>query len=290
MGDSSEKTFRQPPPRSLNAYTQMTILLGGFFQQFGWAFLGFGMIFVLAFSPFEAWKYALVPGPWDEVKGTVIATDPTNTSINENTVFKHGFLYVYQATEYTGICYSLNSYAPGASVPVKVNVRKPERSKIAGSQTAAAPRFASFVLIFPLVGLIMLVPGVRQQAKTLDLLRYGEFTRGVITNKEATGTVISINNVSYPVMKYTFRFSHGGREYDAVCKTHITQPLEDEERESILYYPDDPKFNAVYDGIYGAPQMDSMGYYIPADWRKAWVFLAPALSIALVATEVMRHM
>jgi len=290
MGDTHEKIFRQAPPRHLDAYTQMTILLGGFFQQFGWAFLGFGMIFVLAFSPFKAWKYALVPGPWEEVEGTVIATDPTNTSVNDNAVYKHGFLYVYQATEYTGICYSLNSYAPGAKVPVKVNARSPEKSKIAGSQTSEAPRFASFVLIFPLVGLVLLVPGIRQQAKTLDLLRYGEFTKGIMINKEATGTVISINNVSYPVMKYTFRFNYGGREYDAVCKTHITEPLEDEERESILFYPDDPHFNAVYDGISGSPQMDAMGYFIPSDWRKAWVFLAPALSIALVAAEVSRNL
>jgi hypothetical protein len=148
--------------------------------------------------------------------------------------------------------------------------------------TGTAPKFTAFVLIFPLVGLFMVIPGIRSQAKALDLLRNGEFTRGQLREKESTGTVYSINDVQYPEYKYTFDFQYNGVTYQAIAKTHITEPLEDEALENILFYPGYPTFNVVYDGISNSPRMDQMGNFITAPLGRAWVLLAPAFSILVI--------
>jgi hypothetical protein len=41
--------FIAQPPRNLSPLSRLTILLGGFYSQFGWAFFGFGMLFVWIF-------------------------------------------------------------------------------------------------------------------------------------------------------------------------------------------------------------------------------------------------
>lgn len=212
MGLAFEKTLRQPPPRHIDIYSQLTILLSGILQQMGWLFFGMGMLFVLIFVPF---------------------------------------------------------------------------TRIAGNESGSMPGFVVFVLVFPIVGLLMVIPGIRSQAKGLDLLRNGEFIRGKIRSKEHTGSTITINDRPYPVMKYTFDFEYQGKTYQADCKTHITEPLEDEAQETILYYPEDPGFNVVYDGITNSPQMDAMGNFKPVSWTKAWVFLCPAFSIFITGIAVL---
>ncbi len=156
-------------------------------------------------------------------------------------------------------------------------------SGIIGAQDAAFPKFVAFVLIFPIAGLFMVIPGLRKQAKGLDLLRNGEFTRAAIKSKEHTGSTIKINNQPYPVMKFTFEFEYQGSKHEAICRTHLTEPLEDEEQETILFYPTKPDFNIVYDGISNSPGMDPMGNFLPVSWTKAWVFLGPAVGIFMTA-------
>lgn len=283
MAAQLEKNLRQPPPRRMDIYTQLTILLSGFSQQMGWTFFGFGMLIASFFLPDSDWKHTFIPGPWDETEGLVVTRDPTNTTINDNSVWKYVHKFTFQGKEYLGKSYDLDYLEPGQKTGITFNTRWPRYSRITGSMTGPAPKFAAFVLVFPLAGLFMLIPGIRRQAKALDLLRNGEFTRGRLREKESTGTVYSVNETQYPEYKYTFDFQHNGVAYQAMATTHITEPMEDEELETILYYPDYPSFNVVYDGISSSPRMDQMGNFIPAPISKAWVFLAPVFSILVIA-------
>lgn len=280
MGVAFEKNLRQSPPRYIDAYTQMTILLSGFLQQMGWFFLGFGMIFVIVFLPFSDWKYVLTRGPWEVVEGVVEQSNPTSSYVNEKQVWEYVHKFSLQGVEYTGESYANEGdFSPGQAVSVRVNVRMPWVSKIEGTRDGVFPKLVIFVLLFPLVGLGMLIPGLRRQSKSLDLLRNGEFTRGKLREKTGTGTMITINDRKYPVYKFIFDFDYKGTTYQAECTTHITEPLEDETQETILFYPDYPSFNVVYDGISNSPQMDAMGNFIAASWKGVLVFLAPAFAI-----------
>lgn len=288
MNANPEKTLRQPPPRYIDAYSQLVILLSGFLQQMGWGFLGFGMIFVLVFFPFTEWKFALATGPWEVVQGEITGSEGTDLSINDQQVWKYGYKFSFDGRDFEGVSYDFYSdLPPGRAVAVRVNARNPVVSNIEGMRYGSRPLFLTFVLIFPVVGLFMIVPAVRKQAKSLDLLRHGEFTRGEVRSKDPTGTTISINNRTYPVYKYTFDFTYLGTTYQAICKAHITEPLEDETLETILFYPNNPGFNAVYDGISNSPRMDGMGNFIPVSWKKIWVFLAPSFSILITAIAVL---
>lgn len=282
MAVAYEKSLRQPPPRRIDIYTQLTILLSGFSQQMGWTFFGFGMLIAAIFLPNSDWKHTFIPGPWEETGGVVVTRDPTTTTINDHAVWKYLHKFTLQGEEYLGKSYSLDYLEPGQKVGVTFNTRWPRYSRITGGMTGAAPKFTAFVLIFPLVGLFMLIPGIRRQAKALDLLRNGEFTRGQLREKVSTGTVYSVNDVQYPEYKYTFDFQYNGAAYQAIAITHITEPLEDETLETILFYPDHPSFNVVYDGISSSPRMDPMGNFIPAPITQAWVFLAPTFSILVI--------
>jgi len=268
----------------MDAFSQLVILLSGLLQQMGWGFLGFGMIFVLVFFPFSEWKSALAIGPWEMVQGEITGSEGTSLSINDQVVWKYGFKYSYDGRDFENVSYDFFRDLPsGQAVSVRVNTRNPGVSNIEGMRTGSRPKFLTFVLIFPLTGLFMVIPGLRRQAKSLDLLRHGEFTRGTIKSKDPTGTTITINNRTYPVYKYTFDFEYFGTTYQAVCKTHVTEPLEDEKLETILFYPNNPGFNAVYDGISNSPRMDEMGNFLPVSWKKIWVFLAPSFSIFITA-------
>lgn len=283
MSPDFEKNLRQPPPRHIDIYTQMTILLSGFSQQMGWTFFGFGMLIASFFMPNSDWKHTFIPGPWEEVEGVVVTKESTNTTINDNNVHKYVHKFTYNGKEYVGKSYSLRYFEPGKPVGVTVNARWPRFSRITGAMTGPTPKFAAFVLIFPLVGFSMMIPGIRRQAKALDLLRNGAFTRGQLREKKPTGTVITINDVVYPEYEFTFDFEHAGKTYQAIARTHITEPLEDETLEAILFYPDHPSFNVVYDGISHTPRMDQAGNFIPAPLSHAWVLLAPLFSVLILA-------
>lgn len=283
MGTAFEKNLRQSPPRRIDAYTQTTILLSGLIQQMGWFFLGFGMIFVILFLPFSDWRYSLTRGPWEVVEGEVIAAEATNNSVNDRLVWEYGHRFSLEGIEYTGRSFGYqDDFTVGQKVPVQVNTREPWISKIQGTRTGAFPKFIIVVLIFPLAGVGMIIPGLRRQAKSIDLLRNGAFTRGKLREKEPTGATITINNRSYPVYKFVFDFEYLGATYQSVCKTHVVEPLEDEDQETILFYPDDPSFNVVYDGISSSPKMDAMGNFIPASWTAIRFLLAPAFGIFML--------
>lgn len=283
-----EKTLRQPPPRRIDVYSQMAIMFSGVIQQMGWLFVGMGMIFVAIFLPFSDWKFTLTKGPWEEVRGIVVSGEPTSSSVNDRLVWEYVHKFSFGAQEYVGESYAFEGdFRPGQEVSICVNTRRPYTSKIVGTQGGTFPKFIAFVLIFPLAGLFMVIPGLRKQAKGLDLLRNGEFTRATIKSKEPTGTTITINNRAYPVMKFTFVFEYQGQKHEAVCRTHLTELLEDEEQETILFYPTKPDFNIVYDGITNSPGMDPMGNFLPVSWTKAWVFLAPAFSIFMTTLTLL---
>ncbi|MEO1434195.1 MAG: DUF3592 domain-containing protein [Bacteroidota bacterium] len=275
----SERILREEPPRSIDFFTQLTTLTSGMFTQIGWLFFGFGMVFVLAFGmrPSTIVK-TIAAGKWEKTMGTVTRGEGTSGSVNEVTVYRFYYEYELQGRTYTGKCYTTGSlYRDGQRVPVLYKPRKPEISKIEGSRLGQFPIFAGIMTsIFPLIGLIFLIIGTNQNRKALQLLQQGIFTRGTRMSKKATNTTIN----EQPVYAYEFAFEDSaGHQHTAVCKTHITHLVEDEEQEIILYHPVYPNYNVVFDAISSGPSIDSDGRLTSAPRSKALTLIVPGLTI-----------
>jgi hypothetical protein len=269
------------PPRNIDWFTQLTILFGGFMQQFGWFFFGFGMIFFWIFG----WNsHAMVSlgtwGKWIPTEGTIFMVEPTSARENEVVVYKITLQYQVQGQTFLSDVYKTGGgYSEGQSVKVEYNKRLPNVARMEGTRRGLFSSWALMVVIFPLVGLGFIIGSLRTNLKFLDLLKIGDYVRGKIVAKNSTGSTIKINNRTYPVYEYKFEFQHKTSTYFATCKTHLTENVEDEEREIILFDRFRPDKSIVYDAMPNAPKILPEGIIDPAYISKGWVLLVPAISI-----------
>lgn len=237
-------------PRSVPLLVHLALRTGGVISQMGWFFLGFGLIFAHIFVPWDGLKW--VTGSAAETPGAYIGSEGTGAHENDRPVIRHKFRYSVDGTEYHGESYTTGSGNVADSLTVEYLESDPAISVIKGQRDSMFGPVAAIVMIFPLVGFFMLLPGIWSGARTGRLLAHGKVTRGTLVSKEATNT--RINNRT--VMKYTFRFTDElGDEYTAVGRTH-TGELEDEETETILYDPSNPANACTVDNLPGRPRVE----------------------------------
>lgn len=275
----SDRHLRDLPPRHLDLFTKIIILFGGFLQQFGWIFFTLGSLFAWIFIPlsdvmlwFEGKK------DWKETVGQVMSAEPTNSSVNETTVYQYLHSFELENERFTGKSFTVGrQYNDGEEVTIRYNENDPSESYISSSRRAIFPAWVLFVLLFPLIGLAFIITSILKNIKVLKLLEIGAFTRGKLISKKATNT--SINKQT--VFKYTFEFEFGGKKQEALCKTHQGWLVEDEEREIILYDRFNPAFNFVFDAMTNVPNISEEGMLERAPISKAVNLLLPILGIGL---------
>lgn len=247
------QNLRSAPPRYVSILTKIELLYGGFHIQFGSFFFWFGLIVALIFVGNSDARYILsFDGDWIQHEGVVLGSKETNTSVNEERIYEYSFSYSIDGKEFRGTSYGYYDSEwseQGKTVPIEYKFGNLERSRIYGQDTSSVPLFAVFVLIFPGAGLVFMFVGLRKNLKGLRLLVHGEFTRGQMASYCATST--SINERT--VYEYEFIFLVNEHPYTATCKTHLTEEVEDEEKEVILYMPKNPNENVVYDAIASMP-------------------------------------
>lgn len=269
--------FGEAPPRSVSFLTRLTILFGGFLQQFGWVFFTFGMIFFWLFGWNSEARYWLTfHGPTAETNGLILDLESTNASENEVRVYAITFTYTVEGRTYIREGYSSGrAFSGGDAVAVVYPLSRPGKGWLKEGRRSLFSAWAILVAIFPLTGLGMILASFRKNLKFLSLLRNGQFTRGILVERKLTGGSVTINNRTYPIYAYTFSFSWKGKAYEATCNTHQTARVEDEELEIILFRASEPGYNVVYDGHSQAPDTDAEGRVVPAGWQRGWVLLLP---------------
>ena len=98
-------------------------------------------------------------------------------------------------------------------------------------------------LIFPLIGMSMLLLTLRKRIKYLRIMKTGKFTLGTFQRYEATN--VRVNNST--VYRYYFCFTDSEkREYTVTGDTH-TGSLSDESKELLAYNPDNPNQAVLID-------------------------------------------
>ena len=240
-----------------------------------------GSLFAWIFISASEVKYWFEPGKdWQEVPGKVVSAEPTNSSVNDEVVYRYLHSFELEGNRYTGKSFSTGQqYQGGEQVTIRYDARHPSESYVLGTDRAAFPAFVLFILLFPLIGGAFIVQGLRQNLKTIKILEIGECTRGKLVSKVATS--VKINDS--PVYKYEFEFEADGKQHIATCKTHQGWLVEDEKREIILYDRFNPDFNVIFDAAPNMPGISAQGMLETPSIGKAVYLLLPLLGLGINA-------
>jgi hypothetical protein len=272
-------------PRPLPLLLRTQLLFGGFSNQFGWIFLGFGLIFLRVFGGYsDTGVVRFWLGTVKTATGVVSSVELTSASEGGSDsspgtpIYKVSYTFDVAGRERGGISYGAGyNPAPGTAVVVEYIEGDPETSRIQGCRGAIFPIWVMFVAIFPLVGAVFVFFGFRKGWKANHLLSHGLLAWA--TRKSSEPTNVRINNRT--VMKLTFEFEAAdGRTYPAVEKTHLPEKLQDDEREAVLYDPLAPSYAVMLDSLPGSPELTPEGGFRPAGAVSgALVLIAPLATV-----------
>jgi hypothetical protein len=250
-----------PAPRHVPVTLRLQVLFGSAMGQFGWFFLGFGMIFVWVFgTQADLLSLRFLGGRLATATGVVLQSDSTSVRYNGRLVFAHHYSFATPGGEqHRGVSYGVRRLEPGSRVTVEYREADPSVSRIQGMGHGILPWWVLlFVSIFPAVGIGFIIPALRQGTKACRLLGHGRLAAGILRAMEPTGS--RINN--QPVYKMVFGFqADDGRAYEATANTHEPERLRDQQQELLLYDPFDPSYAVMLDSLPGAPEIDQTGRF-----------------------------
>jgi hypothetical protein len=254
------------PPRPVPSWVRLQVLFGGYLNQFGWLFLGFGMIAVWLFvcrADLTSWYR--FRGPLETAPGRVIASSDTGASVGGSKhsrgtpVYKNEFSFVVDGKEYRGVSYATGrQLSARRAVTVEYLPAKPQVSRIQGMRTNVFGPEVIFAVLFPLVGLGIVIAGLRRGVRECDLLANGVPTSARLLSKEPTGSRVN-NRMVY---KYTFTFK---TLEDQVCQASDNTDADrfvDDAEEHIVYDPRRPERAVLLDNLPGAPEIGEDGHLI----------------------------
>ncbi|MBE3135272.1 MAG: hypothetical protein IMZ55_17540, partial [Acidobacteria bacterium] len=123
------------PPRDVPLLVWMTNLLGGFYNQFGWMWVGFTGVFLWVFVPFaDVAVLYYFRGDLETASGRVVASRETNCSVNDVKVQAQDYRFVASdGAERQGTSFATGRRLnPGEAVTVEYVAGRPEISRIRG--------------------------------------------------------------------------------------------------------------------------------------------------------------
>ncbi len=244
--------------RDIEFFTKCGVFFGGFQNQLGWFFFGFGLIFFWIFGMNADLSFLRYTGNTITVQG--IATDSIETrfSENETPIFENH----YKFTTKEGIEFEEFSYSTGQDIQIGKTITveypegKPEYSRIVGMKREIFGTVALFVVIFPIIGLVYIFSNIKKSLRGIKLLKYGRLTKGKLISKTPTNTRIN----GQTVYKLTFHFQDAlGNKFFVSEKTHLLHLLEDTPEKRLLYLQSNPNCATMLDTLPTAPLIDETG-------------------------------
>lgn len=267
------------PPRAVPLMVRSKVLFGGFLNLFGWVFFGFGLIFFWVFAMnADLGSFFHFRGEPETAPGVVLQSRATGASENKRKVYAVDYSFTAHGAQYQGMSYSTGE-RPSPKDPVTVEFVRgnPSISRVQGMRRAMFSGWAAFVCVFPLVGLVFVVFGLKSGFRANHLLANGKV--GFATLKSKTPTNTRVNNQT--VHKLTFELvADTGNTYEVTAKTHRPEVLEDEAKEVVLYDPQNPSYAVMLDSLPGGPEIDEMGNIRSGSlFRGLLLLAAPAATI-----------
>lgn len=192
---------------------------------FSFVFTLFGVIFISLMMGNELLKPFQYIGEKEEVVGKIISVDSTNTKVNERTVYKIHYAYqtdqgAFEGNSYTEIKYSDSSYEENEiqsvnqqkfakGEPVKIEVMKANSaiSKIKDTRPTEFPNFLYLFLLFPIVGLWLMIKNLKKGIEKINLVKNGIETEGIVVKTYRSG--LEVNDVPEYILVAEFKDQNG---------------------------------------------------------------------------------
>ncbi len=285
MSDPS-LAYLAPPPRQVPLPLRCQIMFGGGFNQLGWIVLlfGTGVFWSMGFNS-EFFSLFTFRGPMAAAAGLVTASENTGVSVGGSKrrkgtpVFANHFSFkAADGLSVHGVSYATGRQLPaGQPVAVEYCLDNPAACRIQGMRSRLFGYEAMAVLIVPLAGVGLLLPGFLRGRRASRLLAGGLLGEAVLKSKEPTRTKVN----KQTVYKLCFGFkATDGKEYDLTVKTHRPQWLEDEHQEKLIYDPAHPGGGILVDYLPGTFFVDSHGQLQPGSSRSALLAtLVPTITV-----------
>lgn len=267
-------------PRHVPWSLRVQVMFSGILPLLGWIILGVGLAFSSVFlrisEPLFNDPFA---GQVNTLEGRVSKVESTSAEVNGATVQAVHFEYAIGDRARQGISYTTGAVPDiGASVTVEYVRGQPTTSRIRGMRTALFPAVTGLVLIFPTIGVLLLLLGVAQGWRRVGLLQNGLLARGRIVDSRPTNT--KINNQR--VHELTFEFvDAANQQRKGVVRTHRLHAVTDEPEEVLLYEPDGPRI-VLWDMLPSHPELDREGNFLPAGLGRLVPVLLPPTIVAIV--------
>lgn len=234
-------------PRQIPLLVKLSLFLGDVIFILGLIFSLIGvasMVLISLLVDFSSLRFS----PDTIAKGTITAIEDANASENNHRIYKFQYQYSLDGDSFkSGYSYDSNGELKvGDRVEVECESAS-TKSRIKGMKLAP---FSPWLLlpfsIFPLVGMVMLLFGVRKGVRNLDLLTNGILAKAKVTHKERTNTRIN-NQYVYKVF-FEFKTADGKMAQSSV-NTHKPYLVEDEPEEMMLYKPETPEKAVLLDAL-----------------------------------------
>lgn len=250
-------------PRTIAPKTIKSIYLSGLFSAVGWLFLAIGSVVFFSMLSATNARYACSAAhKWGETTATVTGVKPNyNKKGNYIEYYDYEFEFTVAGEKYTG---SSSSNYPQTDIttaaPIRYLLRNPNTSGIIGMRMGTMPLIIPFILlIFPILGLLLLISNHYQKRKMIHLLQNGMVAYAQFFHKTMTSD--KTNNIKHA--EYSFKFEVADKTYFAKSRTPHYDTIEDEEKELILYSPENPAQNFVYESGGWVPTINSEGEFNP---------------------------
>lgn len=277
------------PPRRVPASTRLVVALGHQLMWLGCVLLAMGATFVGIFAmnaDLSSWLE--FRGPLETAPGRITKSERTRASVGGGRrkpgtpIYAHQYEFEFEGRRYGGVSYCTSGgLLEGQAMMVEFVPGQPEKSRVRGMRRAMFGPGAALTLVFPVVGLGMVMAALVRARRQLRLLVHGEVATGRLVNEEATSLQVD----KRPVLKLTFEFTDWrGEPRHAVVRTHQVERLKDEPYERLFYDPQDPARAVLLDALPGGVSFGPDGELQPAGWwRGVLVLLPPALALGVCA-------
>lgn len=270
MRDSRGRRIQQ---RTIPGSLLITLFCYKSFAQVGFFFLAVTLV-VLKFSGADASVFFLFAEE-QKAQAKIVGVEEMNFTINERTVYK----FHYSFSDPWGFTHEDYSYVTrpgrrwtGDTVTVTFPKEYPEYSRLSFGDRSL---FGYWEFAFLLVDLVLLAISLPRSIKSLRLLKQGREGKAKLLRKEKTNTTIN----DQPVIKLVFSYrDDGGQTHEFTIKTHRPRALLDDDEESILFFPDEPKKVVLMDTLPPAVTIhhDKIDFDIKPSMFK---LVAPSLSL-----------
>ncbi|MDH4240860.1 MAG: DUF3592 domain-containing protein, partial [Phycisphaerae bacterium] len=183
------------PPRDVPILVRLRVLFGGFLNQFGWIFFGFGLVFVWAFTVnADLTSWYRFRGQIDTAQGKVLYSKKTRFSVGGSKHSRGTPVYAIhyaftgpKATEYTGVSFNTGrQFDEGQTGVIEHPQDHPQTSRIKGMRRKPVGFAGLIPVLFPVAGLLLINSGIKKGIKANRLLALGEQTTGRLKSKEKT--------------------------------------------------------------------------------------------------------